>query len=104
MSDIFNSIKSGLEEAIQHEKGLLKARTNKISISPIKTFSPEQIKMIRTREGMTQALFARFMGVSPKTIEAWEAGTNKPAGPASRMFELLEKEPSLPVKYNIVIK
>ena len=104
MSGIFDSIKLGLEEAIQHEKGTIKARTNTVTISPIKTFTPEQIKTIRIREGMTQAVFAHFMGVSSKTVEAWEAGTNKPAGPASRMFELMDKEPSLPEKYNIILK
>ncbi|MGN1111135.1 MAG: helix-turn-helix domain-containing protein [Oscillospiraceae bacterium] len=51
---------------------------------------------------MTQSTFAALMGVSPKTVEAWEAGTNVPLDTARRMLELLQTDNSIPVKYKIV--
>lgn len=51
---------------------------------------------------MTQSTFAALMGVSPKTVEAWEAGTNIPLGTARRMLGLLQSDNSIPVKYKIV--
>ena len=40
--------------------------------------------------GVTQSLFAKYFGVSARTVEAWEAGRNKPSGPSSRLLELLQ--------------
>ena len=37
---------------------------------------------------MTQKVFASFLGVSPKTVESWEAGRYKPDGPARRVMGL----------------
>ena len=31
-----------------------------------------------------------YMGVSAKTVEAWEAGTNRPSGTASRILSMME--------------
>ena len=53
---------------------------------------------------MTQVLFAGFMGVSPKTVEAWEAGRNMPDGPARRILAMLKVDPALPQKLNIIAK
>ena len=39
---------------------------------------------------MTQVLFADYMGVSCKTVEAWEKGTNHPTGTACRLISMLE--------------
>ncbi|MCR4763895.1 MAG: helix-turn-helix domain-containing protein [Lachnospiraceae bacterium] len=40
---------------------------------------------------MTQAVFANYMGVSPKTVEAWERGRSHPTGPAYRLLSILEQ-------------
>ena len=38
---------------------------------------------------MTQAVFASYMGVSKKTVEAWESGKTHPTGPACRLLNIL---------------
>ena len=35
------------------------------------------------------------MGVSDKTVEAWEAGTNHPSGAASRLLNMMEMNHNL---------
>lgn len=42
------------------------------------------------------------MGVSIKTVEAWEAGRNHPDGAACRLLYLTQKDPSFPVSSGIV--
>ena len=100
---IFDDIKTGLTEAIEYEKGNLKASTKTITINPIEEFTAKEIKEIRNNTGMTQVLFAKYLGVSVKTIEAWEAGTNHPNGAACRMLSITKKDPQFPRTSGIVL-
>ena len=99
---VFDEIKTGLNEAIEYEKGNLKAKTSTLSIEPVGVFTSSEIKSIRNSTGLTQKLFAKYMGVSVKTVEAWEAGRNHPDGAACRLLSLTQKDPSFPVNSGIV--
>jgi len=101
----FESIKQGLNEAIEYEKGNLPtAKIDKITVSPLHVFTSAKIKEIRKLHNMTQRLFAQALGVSVKTVESWEAGKNTPSGSASRMLELLDRDDMLLEKYSIVAR
>ena len=92
MSTMFDSLKKGLEEAISIEKGELEGKKTSYVILPIKKYSNKQVKKIRNDANMTQRVFANYMGVSQKTVEAWESGVNHPVGPACRLLSLLERK------------
>ncbi len=100
---IFDDIKTGLNQAIDFEKGKGKARATVMTIHPVDQFSPDEIKQIRTDTGMTQVLFAQYMGVSVKTVEAWEAGRNHPVGAACRLLAMTKNDPEFPVKSGVVV-
>ena len=99
---VYNSITNGLTQAIDYEKGLIKAKKVKYIVAPVPTFNSNEIKILRQMMGMTQVLFAAVMGVSPKTVEAWESGKNVPDGAARRMLGMLRQDPQIPQKYKIV--
>ena len=101
---VFEKIKTGLEEAIAYEEGTLQAKVTTLSIRPVTHYAPSEIKEIRTSTGMTQVVFAEFMGVSVKTVEAWEAGRNKPVGSACRLLALTKTDPQFPRTSGIVIQ
>ncbi|MGI6081057.1 MAG: helix-turn-helix domain-containing protein [Candidatus Avilachnospira sp.] len=92
MRELFNDLVTGLNEAIEFEKGKGKARTHTFIIEPVKRYNKSEIKAIRTHAGMTQAVFADYMGVSSKTVEAWEKGTNHPTGSACRLLDILSSD------------
>lgn len=71
---VYKSIMQGLNEAVKYQEGKLDARKTKISIKPVESFSSEDIKQIRNHVGLSQALFASSLGISKKTVEAWEHG------------------------------
>ena len=102
MSKLGDEIKKGLKEAIFDTKKQ-NLKRNYIYIEPIKDFSSKEIKQIRARVGLTQKLFASFLGVSVKTIEAWEEGINKPSGVASRMLSMIERDNKIMKKYPFVV-
>lgn len=100
----FELIKRGLEEAIACEQGELAARKTRVTVAPPEAWSADAVRDIRIQSGMTQRVFADVIGVNIKTVEAWEAGRNTPAGPASRMLSLLKHDPSLPEKMSIIAR
>ena len=50
---VFDQIKTGLEEAIDYERGSLKARVTKLSVEPVAHYDPAEIKLIRKNTGFT---------------------------------------------------
>ncbi|MDO4459482.1 MAG: helix-turn-helix domain-containing protein [Clostridia bacterium] len=100
---VFDDIKTGLNQAIEYEKGNLQLNTKTMSITPPEDFSANEIRLIRKNTGLTQSLFAKFLGVSVKTVEAWESGRNKPNGTACRLLSLTRNDPSFPSKSGIII-
>lgn len=93
--NVFESIMTGLNEAVEYEKGNLTAKKTTITVEPLPEISAEDIKNIRNEIGLTQSMFAAVIGVSVKTVEAWEAGTNRPIGPARRMISLIQFNPDI---------
>ena len=94
MSKEFDILSAALDEAILDAKSgnkILNSETVSIEIEPLVEYSADAIKDIRQRTGLTQALFAKWLGVSTRTVEAWEAGRNKPSGPSSRLLSLLQQ-------------
>ena len=98
----YKSIIKGLNEAIEHEKGELDVKTNRICVSSLPRYAGSSIKNIRLKQKMTQRTFSGVLGVSQKTVEAWEAGRNIPDGPAQRMLELMDKDDHILEKYAIL--
>jgi len=53
--------------------------------------------MVRRTRGLlraSQAVFARFLGVSVKTVRAWEQGFNVPSDMACRFMDEIRRDPS----------
>ncbi len=104
----FNSIMTGLGEAIEYERGSKNAGRSRIretppKIRPVKEYSKEAIKNIRLGLNLSQRAFAEVLGVSHRTVEAWEAGRNHPAGSASRIIEIIEKDSRILEHYDMVM-
>ena len=100
---VFEEIKLGLNQAIDYEKGKLKANTKTITVTPVEVFTAGEIKKIRENAGLTQSLFAKYLGVSLKTVEAWESGRNQPSGVACRMLSITQKNPQFPKTSGIIV-
>lgn len=91
MENVYESIIKGLTEAVddaENREKTLKRRV--VTIIPVKKYKAEEILKIRKSTGMSQRLFAGYLGVSVKTVEAWESGTNHPSGTASRILNMIE--------------
>ena len=89
MSSLFDDILEGLQQAIDYERGEGDAKRTTYVIDPVKKYNRDEIKQVRVNAGMTQTVFANYLGVSVKTVEAWERGRTHPTGPAYRLMSIL---------------
>ena len=90
MSDAFDSIMQGLQEA----DAFLKGDRRGAVIHYIDVPDP-QVPAIRARTGLSQAAFARSIGVKKATLLNWEQGRRRPDGPARVLLALIDKEPGI---------
>jgi putative transcriptional regulator len=56
-------------------------------------YTPELVKETRQKLGASQVVFARFLGVSVKTVHAWEQGVNIPKDSACRFMDEIRAKP-----------
>jgi putative transcriptional regulator len=56
-------------------------------------YDRKSIKKVRAVLGASQAVFARFLGVSVKTVQAWEQGINTPTEIARRFMDEIRQNP-----------
>ena len=86
----FESIRQGLEEARAYSKGQdADARVHEISVPDV------NVSEIRARTGLSQAAFARSIGVAKGTLLNWEHGRRHPNGPAQVLLALIARKPSV---------
>ena len=102
-SDVYDSIMTGLSEAVEDSKMSKPKLTRRVvTIVPVKEYHSDEIRQIRKTTGFSQKLFASYMGVSDKTVEAWEAGINQPSGAASRILSMMEMNSDLITEFPFV--
>src|SRR5271169_6999462 len=86
--DIGMEILEGLRDIQAYKAGrrLLRVRTLKQPASP---------RTIRIKLKLSQLAFAGLMGVSLRTVQAWEQGRRKPSGPAVALLHIAEQKPEV---------
>ena len=95
-SNLFQDLKSGLQEAIAWEQGKIDLRTTTLTLpeKPPK-MTKKQIKDLRENTlKVSQPVFALILGVSPAAVKAWEQGLKQPSGTARRLMQLFGKDPN----------
>lgn len=58
-------------------------------------FTPERVKALRAQLGLSQAKFARALGLALSTVCHWEQGIRTPDGATSKLLRILEQHPHL---------
>jgi putative transcriptional regulator len=54
-------------------------------------FAPEEIKLIRERNQLSQPVFARYLNTSESTVQKWESGAKRPSGIALKLLSVVRK-------------
>lgn len=88
ISEIVHDSAKGLYDA-----GIMDATTmhefDALCLPEVTKFSPGQIKRIRLKEKVSQAVFAKYLNTSLSTIRQWEQGEKRPRGASMLLLNLI---------------
>jgi putative transcriptional regulator len=92
-AELFDKLVGALDEAVEYHRGAkLNLRTTTLP-DPPEPVTSETVKRVRDAVNASQAVFARYLNVSTKTVQAWEGGTRPVAGPALVLFRIAQHHP-----------
>ncbi|WP_165229646.1 helix-turn-helix domain-containing protein [Aquisphaera insulae] len=87
-------LRASLEEAIRHAEGEITLRTKACGLpEEPPEIEADTIVALRDQSGMSQAIFARMLNVSTKTIQSWEQGVRTPSHASRRLLQIYSENP-----------
>jgi putative transcriptional regulator len=101
----FDDLEKSLNEVLDYEQGKpVNVKRDIICVAEIPDFHGDTVRAIRKKRNLTQKTFSDVLGVSLKTVEAWESGKNTPSGPAQRVLQLMDKDENFLNRYSILTR
>lgn len=91
-NDVFAELLESANEALEHVQGKKNLKTTALPIPP-KPMNGVQVKRARASLHASQAVFAAYLNVSTKLVQAWEANRRRPEGPALVLLNILVRQP-----------
>lgn len=79
-----------------HDAAVMKKRTMRrfdaLCLTPVNPLGAEEIRALRQREHVSQAVFARHLNVTTGLVSQWERGEKKPIGPSLKLLTLVREK------------
>lgn len=88
----FEQLLKSVEQARDHALGKRELRTTVLPPRPA-PITGAQVRRIRKRLNASQAVFARYLNVSTKLVQAWESERRTAEGPALILLRLGDRSP-----------
>jgi putative transcriptional regulator len=92
-SELFAELMASMTEALDHANGKRELRSTVLPAPP-EPMTAAQVQRVRKRLNASQAVFARYLNVSTKLVQAWEANRRQPDGPALVLLRLGDRDPA----------
>jgi len=94
-NEFFEELKAGLSAAIEHAEGKRKDLRTTTLPRPPKQLSAKEIVKVREELNVSQAVFAKYLNISPRTVQSWEQGYGKPSGASLKLLSIAKKNPKV---------
>jgi putative transcriptional regulator len=79
-----------------HRSGSIDKQTMReldvLALPRVRDLTPKQIRILRERTKLSQAVFAAFLNTSVSTVQKWEIGNKKPSGPSLKLLNLIDQK------------
>jgi putative transcriptional regulator len=93
-AETFAELVDSMNEALDHARGKRSLRTTTLPRPPA-PFNSRAVKRVRAQLRASQAVFAGYLNVSSKLVQAWEAGRRRPEGPALVLLHIAASQPGV---------
>jgi putative transcriptional regulator len=67
-------------------------RFDELCLTSVPEYSPDDIKALRERLNISQAVLASIINASANSIQKWERGAKRPSGTALKLLNLLDRK------------
>lgn len=67
-------------------------RYDALCVPLVPDYPPDQIKSLRERYRMSQAVMASMLNISLSTLQKWETGEKHPGGPSKKLLNILDRK------------
>jgi putative transcriptional regulator len=78
-----------------HDAGIMDKRTlrefDQLCLTPVRPMGATDIRALRARERVSQAVFARYLNVTTGLVSQWERGEKHPAGASLKLLTLVDQ-------------
>jgi putative transcriptional regulator len=79
-----------------HNAGAMDKRTMRrfdaLCLTTVRPLAADEIRALRERERVSQAVFARHLNVTTGLVSQWERGERKPVGPSLKLLTLVREK------------
>ena len=79
-----------------HRIGLIDTKTMRdfdaSCLTTVEKLSAKEIAEVRKREGVSQAVFAKYLNVTVGLVSQWERGEKQPRGASLKLLSLVRKK------------
>ena len=93
-SEAFGAIHETVSDL--HDAGLIDKRTlrkfDELCLTPVRPMEPNEIRALRERERVSQAVFALYLNVSTGLVSQWERGEKHPGGASLKLLSLVQEK------------
>lgn len=89
--EVVHETAKGLYDAgIMDESAMHEFET--LCLPPVKVYNPEEIRELRMRLRLSQAVFAAYLNVSKTSVAGWESGGKRPGSAAVKLLNVVDRK------------
>ncbi|WP_439238413.1 helix-turn-helix domain-containing protein [Lonepinella sp. BR2919] len=96
-TSLYEDLMTGLLQIEQHLQGKITLKTTTLELPDDKPvdISATEVKTIREKLNLSQAVFAKKLRTSVRTYQGWEQGKSKPNPQAVLLLKMVDKSPAI---------
>jgi len=91
--DIFSELMTGMQELRDHQEGKITLKSHKVTKRAPVTIAPQELRDVRKKLNLSQAVFAHYLHTGETTYQNWEQGRARPNAQAVLLIRMVQQNP-----------
>ncbi|ADI78532.1 MULTISPECIES: helix-turn-helix domain-containing protein [Pantoea] len=91
--DIFSELMTGMQELKDHQEGKITLKRHKVTKRAPVTIAPQELRDVREKLNLSQAVFAHYLHTGETTWQNWEQGRARPNAQAVLLIRMVQQNP-----------